>query len=97
MFLDKQKLIELGLKKKNGIINKTWDELAEPYGISGERLRDWCKKFQKKNGTLPGKYENGKLKVLILNDLHIPDHQEELILDIIKQNHFVDLIILNGY
>lgn len=94
MFLDKQKLIELGLQKKSGKIDKTWDELAEPYGIRGEMLRDWVKKKQKKDGTLSGKYEKGKTKILVISDQHYPFN---LPIDIYKDyTGKIDILVING-
>jgi len=94
VFLDKQKLIELGLQKKSGKIDKTWDELAEPYGIRGEMLRDWVKKKQKKDGTLSGKYEKGKTKILVISDQHYPFN---LPIDIYKDYAGkVDVLAING-
>jgi predicted phosphodiesterase len=39
---------------------------------------------------------SNKEKILILSDLHIPEHKEEMILDIVKNNSKVDTIILAG-
>ncbi len=92
--MDKLQLIQLGIKKKNGEINSTWNELAEPYGLDGEMLRDWVKKFQKKNGLLPGKYEKGKLKILVISDQHFPFNLPiEIYKDYVGK---VDILVING-
>lgn len=67
MDLDKQQLIELGLKKKNGEIDKTWEQLGNEHGVSGEYLRDLVKKFQRKQGTLPQKPKDNH----IINELEM--------------------------
>jgi len=46
------KLIEICYKKYNKELNKSWDEIARDYGISGEALRSKFKKYRKANGTL---------------------------------------------
>lgn len=90
------KLIELGLKKKAGQITMSWSEIGATANISGEDARQAVKRYLKRNGKLPGKYESGRERILIFSDTHIPDHNEELILDIVKQNKTVNTIIING-
>lgn len=95
--MNQEKLIELGLKKKAGELKGTsWNDIGAPFGLDGEAARQIVKKYCRKNGLLKGKYEAGRLKILIISDLHVPDHKREMILQIIKENAHVDLIILNG-
>jgi predicted phosphodiesterase len=95
-----EELIELGLKKKAdyaaGLKTPSWKELGEPYGLQGNDVRIMVQNYERRNGLLKGKYETGRDRILIISDLHIPDHKEGMILDIIKQNSKVNLIIMNG-
>lgn len=92
--------ITIGLKKKKdydaGLKTPTWKELGEPFGLQGNELRMMVQNYERRNGLLQGKYEAGKERVLIFSDLHIPDHNEEMILDIVKKHSKATLIILNG-
>jgi hypothetical protein len=39
--MDKQKLFELGMKKRNGELSQSWDELAKGHFVSGNAFRRW--------------------------------------------------------
>ena len=93
---NKDKLIKLGLKKINNEINLSWKKIGELFNLEGEQARQIVKSYRYQNKEVKGKYEKGKLKFLILSDLHVPDHDEETILKVITENKYVDVIILNG-
>lgn len=94
--MPRMELIEQGLLKRAGALNKTWDEIGKPFNTSGEVARQIVKLYCKDNGLLKGKYESGRERILIMNDLHIPDHQEEKILETVKKHKDVNMIILVG-
>jgi hypothetical protein len=51
--MNEEQLYKIGLEKKAGNIDKTWDQLADEYGFStGEAYRGWVKREQKKRGEL---------------------------------------------
>jgi predicted phosphodiesterase len=89
-------MIELGLEKRAGKLNLTWQEIGDKFGVDGESVRQAVKYHLQKEGKLQGKFEAGREKILILTDQHIPNHQESMILDIIRKNKDVDTIILGG-
>lgn len=94
--LDQFAIIQEGLSKKDGKVKKSWKQIGEPFGLQGEDVRLMVRDFQKRNGLLKGKYEAGRERVLVFSDLHIPDHKEEMILDIVRENAKVNMIILAG-
>lgn len=47
--LNKNELIELGLKKRNGLTNLSWEEIGNKFGVSGESARCMTKKSLYKN------------------------------------------------
>ena len=83
---NKDKLIKLGLKKINNEINLSWKKIGELFNLEGEQARQIVKSYRYQNKEVKGKYEKGKLKFLILSDLHVPDHDEETILKFITEN-----------
>lgn len=93
---DKDKLLSLGLKKIEGTITLTWKEIGQLFNMSGEDARQLVKSHRYSNKEVKGKYEKGRLKFLIFSDLHVPDHDEEYILDIVTKHKHVDVIILAG-
>jgi predicted phosphodiesterase len=94
--LEHSGLIEQGILKRDGKLSITWEELGQQFGMDGEAARQVVKHYCKRNGLLKGKFENGKDRILIISDLHVPDHQEEMILDIIRRHKDVSMIILAG-
>ena len=51
--MNEEQLYKIGLEKKAGNIDKTWDQLADEYGFStGEAYRGWIKREQKKRGEV---------------------------------------------
>jgi len=88
-------LFDICDKKHKKLITESWEDLAKRFDFSsGENLRSWFKRQRKKMGLL--KSNNKNEKILIISDLHIPDHKEKLVLDIIKDNSSVDKIIMLG-
>lgn len=91
------KLIKLGLDKINKKNTYTWDEIGAMFNVSGEKARQMVKNYRYNNNLIAdSKYEKGRDRILIMSDLHIPDHNEELILNTIQENKNVNLIILAG-
>jgi predicted phosphodiesterase len=91
-----QELIDICLLKRENKINLTWDQIASKYtdGKSGEYVRDKIKKYLKKQGKLPGKYENGKNKILVISDHHCPFNLPiEIYKDYVGK---VDTLVFNG-
>lgn len=91
-----EQLIEIGLKKINKEINSSWKEIGAMFSMTGEDARQYVKNYRYKNKEVKGLYEEGKQKFLIFSDLHIPDHNEKLILEVVKKHKYVDYIILAG-
>jgi predicted phosphodiesterase len=92
-----QEFYNICLKKQSGE-NYTWEDIyllfKNKYNFkSGDHCRGTWKRYRKKNGILG---VDKLTKVLVISDLHIPDHKENMILDTIKNNRNVDLIIING-
>lgn len=53
--MNKNKLLEIGYKKRNKLINSSWDEINKQLGYpfkNGETYRSWVKKQAKKDGNL---------------------------------------------
>ena len=88
--------IRLGLLKLEGKLDKSWPELDKQLGNKPDGTRQMTKNYRRKTGILQGKYQSGRERILVISDLHIPEHQEELILDIIRANKDVHKIFLNG-
>lgn len=42
--MDKQKLFEIGMKKRKGELKESWDELAKGHFVSGEAFRRWIRR-----------------------------------------------------
>ena len=55
------KLIELGIQKRNGQLNMSWNEIGNIFNKSGEYVRCKVKQYLKRNGDLPGIYEKNRL------------------------------------
>lgn len=96
MNIDRAEIIAQGIAKKEGKLDKSWKEIGEPYGLQGNDVRILTQNYQRKHGLLKGKYEAGRERVLIFSDSHVPDHKEEMILDMVKGHPKLDLIIING-
>ena len=97
----KQQLIELGLSKISNQLNMTWDEIAEEFSavcnnLTGEKVRGLVNRERYKTGSIQGKYSSDKESILIMSDLHIPDHDEEEILKAVRDNKHCSMIILGG-
>lgn len=82
--------------KKSGKINDSWNKLGKKYGCTGEQVRCWYNKLQIANGQLKGKYEQGKERILVMSDLHVPEHDEEMILKTIEKHKDISMLILGG-
>lgn len=93
--LNKQ-FIEIGLKKVNKEINSSWKEIGAMFGMTAEEARQAIKNYRYKHKEVKGLYEKGKEKFLIFSDLHIPDHNEKLIMEVVTKHKNVDYIILVG-
>jgi predicted phosphodiesterase len=89
-------IIGIGLKKRTGELDMSWDQVGIICEMPGESVRQLVKSHLKQEGLLKGKYEEGREKVVIFSDLHIPDHQEDMILDITRTNKNADMFILAG-
>lgn len=89
-------IVKLGLQKREGKTNMTWDEIDKMFGLKPDTARQMTKRYCKSVGLLKGKYQMGRKRILVMGDLHIPDQQTDLILDIVEKNKDVHMIILNG-
>jgi len=89
--MTREELIKIGLKKRNGEINVSWQQLADIYNLpSGEYFRDMVKKYVYRN-------KNDNLtKVLVISDLHIPFHLENILEILNTYQNKVDILLLNG-
>jgi hypothetical protein len=47
--LDKDLLIQLGMKKRNGEIKDSWNDIGSKFNITGEQARDIVRRYIKKN------------------------------------------------
>lgn len=92
----KDKLRELCEKKKNGKINLSWNEIGDIYGCTGEQVRCWYNHARYKKGEIKGLYEPGKESILIMSDLHVPEHDEKKILETCEKHKNVSMLILGG-
>lgn len=90
------KLIELGIKKINNEIKTPWNDIGVLFGMSGEDARQYVKVHRMKTGILKGKYEKGRERILIMSDMHVPDQDEERILEAIEEHKNVNMLILAG-
>jgi predicted phosphodiesterase len=88
------KLIELGIQKRNGQLDMSWEQIGKLYDKSGENIRCKVKNYLKNNGELPGIYEKNRLKVLFISDQHCPFNLPiEHFKDYVEK---IDLLILGG-
>ena len=46
----RNKIIQLGLDKRDGKIDLSWDQIGKQFGLSGERARDLTRKYAYRNG-----------------------------------------------
>lgn len=88
------KLIELGLQKRHGQLNITWDELGAKFGVSGEICRNRVLKHLKRKGELQGIYNKSTSKILFISDQHFPYNlPKEVLKDYVNK---VDILIFGG-
>ena len=93
---EKEQLLEIAMKKKNGEIESTWNEIADRFNVTdGEKIRGFVNKYRQTIGDLKDYKNHVVEKVLVISDLHVPHHDEECILEIIKENP-VHTIIIGG-
>lgn len=93
---EKKDLIDIGMKKKKGLLNCSWSEIADMFDLAdGEKVRGFVNKYRQTIGDLRDYSQYKNEKVLIISDLHIPHHDENTILELIKENP-VDTIIIAG-
>lgn len=92
----KEELINLGLRKINNEVELSWSDIGQLFGITGEDARQIVKAHRYSKKEVKGKYEKGRVKMIVLSDLHVPDHDEKTILKVIEDNKNVDVIVLAG-
>jgi hypothetical protein len=69
--LNKEKIIEVGLKKRKGEINQTWEEINEELNFpfkNGESFRGFIKKYIKKNTKSKLEYNNLEKEQELVNE-----------------------------
>ena len=66
--MDKDLLIQLGIKKRNGDIKDSWNEIGNKFNITGEQARDIVRKYIYKTIESNG----DKLRILHISDQHHP-------------------------
>lgn len=93
---NKEKLIAIGLEKINKTSKLSWKEIGQLFGIAAEDARQIVKAHRYSKKEVKGRYEKGRFSMIILSDLHVPDHDEEFILNTIEKHKNVDVIVLNG-
>lgn len=93
---EKKALITLCKDKKNLNTKLSWNDIGKMYGCTGEQVRCWYNHKRYKEGDIKGMYEPGKESILIMSDLHIPEHDEERILEACRKNKNVAMLILGG-
>jgi predicted phosphodiesterase len=88
------KLIELGIQKKNGTICVSWDELGKQFNKTGEQARCKVKSYLKNKGELSGMYNSNKTKILFISDFHCPFNlPKEVLKNYVNK---VDILIFGG-
>lgn len=92
----KKALVKLCEQKKIGETKLSWNEIGALYGCTGEQVRCWFNHQRYAKGEIKGKYEQGKENILIMSDLHVPEHDEEHILNVCEKHKTVDMLILGG-
>lgn len=93
---EREEILELGMNKKRGEINLTWSEIADMYNlVDGEKVRGFINKHRQAIGDLKDYSAYSNERVLVLSDFHIPYHDEEFILNTIRDNPS-DTIIVAG-
>ena len=95
----KEEILRNCIRKREGKIDQTWQQLAcqyKDYFENGESIRCWTKNELKKRNELPSiNHDEDYIKVLIINDLHIP-YQRNDVLDQIKKYKNIDYLIIGG-
>jgi predicted phosphodiesterase len=87
-------LIELGIQKRNGKLDLTWDELGYKFGKTGEQVRCSVKKYLKNKGELSGFYHKDRKNILFISDQHCPFNvPKEIFKDYINK---IDILIFGG-
>ena len=89
-------LLNICQLKKAGEYTQSWNEIGSRFGCTGEQVRCWYNKLQTSNGQLEGKYLKGKERILVMSDLHVPEHDEENILNTITKHKDISMLILGG-
>ena len=92
----KELLLDICTVKSNGKTDMSWNEIGAQFDCTGEQVRCWYNKIRKQNGVLKGKYEQGRERILVMSDLHVPEHDEEMILQTIEKHKDVSMLILGG-
>lgn len=91
---EKEELIEIGMRKKNGELNYTWSEIADMFDLfDGEKVRGFINKYRQAIGDLKNYSQYTNERVLVLSDFHIPFHDKHFILKTIQENPCDTLII----
>lgn len=94
--IEREELLDIGMKKKNGQLNLTWAEIADMFElVDGEKVRGFINKYRQTIGDLKDYSQFTNERVLILSDFHIPFHDKSFILKTVKENQ-VDTIIVAG-
>jgi predicted phosphodiesterase len=91
-----EEILKLCWKKYKHEVKMSWSEIDLHFHLKPDSARQLFKRYRKANGVLEGKYRDGHERIIIFSDLHIPSHQEELILEIVRKNKTVNKIIING-
>lgn len=92
--MNKDKIIELGLKKIKGEIDLKWSEIGKMFGLDGETVRALVKNYRYRNGMVSGIYEDGKKRILCVGDFHYPFNLP--IGEFAKYRDRIDYLIING-
>ena len=95
---EQQKLLLMSAcdKKSSGELDASWDSVGSFFDCTGEQVRCWYNKQKQKTGALKGKYEQGRERILVMSDLHVPEHDEEMILNTLKKHKDISMLILGG-
>lgn len=89
-------LVEMCKQKRKGESDLSWNEIGAIFGCTGEQVRCWFNHQRYKDGDIKGMYEPGKETILIMSDLHIPEHDEKEILKTCEKHKNASMLILGG-
>jgi len=88
------KLIELGIQKRNGDIDLSWNEIGDMFNKTGEQCRCIVKQFLYKQGQIDGEYKKDITKILFISDQHYPFNiTHEVLSDYVGK---IDILIFGG-